>query len=247
MDSWRLLECPPARGDWNMAVDAALLERAAATGQVSLRFYAWEEPTLSLGYFQAIGGRRSHPPSNACPIVRRPTGGGAIVHDRELTYSLVMPRASKYARDASALYRLVSGSLVDALGDWGVKALLCENPPRLPAADEPFLCFQRRSGWDVLVGGAKIAGSAQRRRQGAVLGHGSVLLSRSAAAPELAGLVEVSGVAIPSAALGAAWQERLAKACRISWRLGLLDETEIELARRLVDEVYGSERWTRRR
>src|ERR1700682_6410647 len=89
----RLLIDPPALGAWNMAVDQALLEHAASGGW-TLRFYSWIEPTLSLGYFQAHRDRRTHTASRGLPLVRRASGGGAIVHDHELTYSLSGPAPS---------------------------------------------------------------------------------------------------------------------------------------------------------
>ena len=91
MGKARVIIDEPAPGVWNMAVDHALLETANATGLISLRFYAWSQPTLSLGYFQSRSHRQQHSASLACPLVRRSTGGGAIVHDQEITYSLCVP------------------------------------------------------------------------------------------------------------------------------------------------------------
>src|SRR6188474_2624923 len=92
MDTLRLIVDPPASGAWNMAVDEALLETAAISGLATLRFYTWQEPTLSLGYFQSAVDRDHHPDGRDCPLVRRASGGGAIIHDRELTYSIALPR-----------------------------------------------------------------------------------------------------------------------------------------------------------
>ena len=83
----RLILDPPADGLWNMALDEALLELAGESGIPTLRLYRWQPATLSLGYFQPYQDRESHPPSTTCPVVRRSSGGGAILHDRELTYS----------------------------------------------------------------------------------------------------------------------------------------------------------------
>src|SRR5581483_5910324 len=82
----RLLIDPPAAGAWNMSVDEMLLERTSAEGGFQLRFYQWNEPTLSLGYFQAVQDRAGHEASRGCALVRRLSGGGAILHDRELTH-----------------------------------------------------------------------------------------------------------------------------------------------------------------
>jgi lipoate-protein ligase A len=246
MNVWRLVECRPAGGEWNMAVDTALIASVAAGGVCCLRFYAWSEPTVSLGYFQEIAARQSHPASTNCPLVRRPTGGGAIVHDREITYSFVAPVGHRLAVQAPAMYQLFHRELVAALADWDVAAIVGDGPAA-PAAEEPFLCFQRRAAGDVLVSGWKIAGSAQRRRRGAVLQHGSVLLSRSPAAPELPGLVELSGRRIETGDLIQAWRDRLSGQCQICWRPQPLDEREVKQAEQLVEETYTQRDWTHRR
>jgi lipoyl(octanoyl) transferase len=181
---------PPAEGAWNMAVDEMMLQHVAATGEPILRFYAWQAPTLSLGYFQSLAAREGHAASRDCPAVRRSTGGGAIVHDREITYSIAFPVAQRWSAAASALYDTVHGGLVAALAQFQVYATLCEATLH-PLENEPFLCFERRAEGDVLLGRQKIAGSAQRRRQGAVLQHGSLLWERSPAAPELPGLADL--------------------------------------------------------
>ena len=198
-----------------MAVDEALLE-AAAEGQGTLRFYRWSEPTLSLGYFQQYADRRQHEPSRQCAVVRRPSGGGAILHDIELTYSLAIPAAHPLAADRLGCYRAIHAALVEALADWGVQAVVLQKADRELHHRQPFLCFQRRAPGDVLVDGVKIAGSAQRRCRGAVLQHGSVLLGRSAAAPELPGLADLSGKQVDHRQLLDAWLQHIALASPLS-------------------------------
>src|SRR4051812_39191932 len=124
MVALRFICDPPASGPWNMAVDEALLETAAATGLATLRFYQWSEPTLSLGYFQNIDQRAHHAPSADCPVVRRSSGGGAIVHDRELTYSLAVPEILPSHSRASELYEKCHSAFIAALNDFGVTATL---------------------------------------------------------------------------------------------------------------------------
>ena len=188
----RLLIDPPGSGAWNMAVDETLLEWAAERGGCAWRFYQWSEPTLSLGYFQAFDADAEKDAEKSCvpvsAVVRRLTGGGAILHDRELTYSLVVPAGHALAARRETLYDAVHRSLIETLAGFGVTAVLCAPIRRALLAPILFLCFQRRASGDVLVGQTKIAGSAQRRRRGAVLQHGSVLLRRSPAAPRVAGL-----------------------------------------------------------
>ena len=80
MPPCRLIVDPPASGAWNMAVDEALLESVADGGPATLRFYQWSEPTLSLGYFQPYADREQHEASRELTVVRRSTGGGALIH-----------------------------------------------------------------------------------------------------------------------------------------------------------------------
>jgi lipoate-protein ligase A len=144
-------------------------------------------------------------------------------------------------------YRAVHQALVEVLAEWGIEATMAAQPERPAATREPFLCFQRRSPGDVLVAGAKIAGSAQRRCRGAVLQHGSVLLARSAAAPELGGLEELSGQTIPPERLIEAWLMRLAGVLSATWQSGQLSDAERRRANELCAEKYASPVWTENR
>ncbi|HRE99429.1 MAG TPA: hypothetical protein PLI18_02855 [Pirellulaceae bacterium] len=186
MGDGRLLIDAPASGARNMAVDEALLEGVGDGGRPCLRFYRWREPTLSLGYFQPLADRRLHDASGSIPVVRRVTGGGAIVHDRELTYSLVLPIRDRWAAAHRELYDRIHGAIVGWLRQLGLSSARLH--PGLPQDDEPFLCFQRRSDGDVEGDGYKVLGSAQRRTRTAMLQHGSLLLGRSRFAPELPGV-----------------------------------------------------------
>jgi lipoate-protein ligase A len=112
---------------------------------------------------------------------------------------------------------------------------------------EPFLCFQRRSCYDLVCGGAKIAGSAQRRRRGAIVQHGSVLLSQSAFAPELPGIEQLAGVVIDPAALAACWKARLATRLGVSLGEGPLSAEEQERCRMLASAKYAAESHLARR
>jgi lipoate-protein ligase A len=226
-----------------MAVDEALLEWSAATGVACWRFYRWARPTLSLGYFQRYDERLGHAASRNCAVVRRPSGGGAIVHDRELTYCVVLPSGHPLAAQRLVLYDAVHRALVDTLAQSGIAASLCtglEPPPQR----QPFLCFQRRTRGDVLVGATKIAGSAQRRASGAVLQHGSVLLERSPAAPELPGIREVGASPSGGDELLQAWLTGLAAAMAITWQPAELDEAVRRRAESLRSSKYESPDWT---
>jgi len=226
-----------------MAVDEWLFERAPAAGECSFRVYRWEEPTLSLGYFQRYEDRKQHLPSLGGPAVRRISGGGAILHDRELTYCFVVPGGHPLSVGRLALYRAVHESIVDVLGDMGIAASLCAEP-RSAGGPQPFLCFQRRLSGDVLVGEAKVAGSAQRRIRDAVLQHGSVLLARSALAPELPGLRDLGLTEAAEARMIDHWLEKLSGRLQLALRPAPLSDGDRSEIARLVEAKYAWPGWT---
>jgi lipoate-protein ligase A len=269
----RLIIDPPSTGAWNMGVDEALLLDAAENGSASLRFYRWNEPTLSLGYFQRYEDRGLHAASRNCEVVRRQTGGGAILHDRELTYSLVLPPSHPLARQSERLYQIVHEVFVRSL--WPQNSQPNERS-RLrirgegnasPAADEPFLCFQRRAKGDVVfaspepvncdgnlsqkslpfAGEWKVLGSAQRRYHGAVLQHGSLLIERSPSAPELKGLNDSACYFATDDAVISAVTSGLGDVLEL--RLHATDlPTELEsIAAEIANNKYGAATWTKRR
>jgi lipoate-protein ligase A len=202
-------------GSWNMAVDQVLLMSAENQNQVTLRFYGWSEPTLSLGYFQKHQDRENHPGSADCPLVRRRSGGGAIVHDNELTYSLALPSTNRWSKQNGQLYDLIHDQIIGVLAKWGLTANLYRDlkqgdelevaggankdfeddqreETREPfVSRDAFLCFQRRTDGDIVMGGFKVVGSAQRRLKHSLLQHGSLLLDRSPCATELPGIFDL--------------------------------------------------------
>jgi lipoyl(octanoyl) transferase len=255
MTPCRLIIDPPQDGAWNMAVDEALLDEAADLGTATLRFYQWREPTLSLGYFQSYAERQTHPASQGATVVRRLSGGGALMHDREVTYSLCLPAAHSMAREAPSLYEVVHRSLIGVLGAWNLEAALyCDDDSAIDHTEEPFLCFARRTSADVVLrsnrgvsSSAKIVGSAQRRRRGAVLQHGAVLLGASRFAPELTGIGELAGKPPTPEALIRPWQEDLAAALNLRFSHAQSERDLHELSIRLKQEKYSTRAWTERR
>ncbi len=243
----RLLIDPPGEGCWNMAVDQAILAGCDA-GRPTLRFYQWSRATLSLGYFQRFIDRQGHRPSLGCPLVRRSSGGGAILHDHELTYSLIVPRSSAIRVKRESMVDAVHAALIDALAELGVPGCgAAGNLATAQSQNEPFLCFQRTAPMDVMLSGSKICGSAQRRTKTAYLQHGSLLLRRSSAAPELPGVCDLAAVDISADVLREAWSGQLAAAIGLDLERDVLHSEELAVANRLCDEQYGSFRWTEKR
>ena len=185
----RLLPFETADGASNMATDEALLHTAAEAGVATLRFYAWQPATLSLGYFQPAAVRLGNGRLESLAWVRRPSGGATLVHDRELTYCLALPPGVPW-QTGEPWPRRMHRIIVAALHELGfVQPLLAPAPHR----HGDVLCFQQQTPDDVLCAGHKIVGSAQRKYRRALLQHGSVLLAKSSWAPELPGLLELTG------------------------------------------------------
>jgi lipoate-protein ligase A len=227
-----------------MATDEALLQSAAQRGVTTLRFYGWREPTLSLGYFQDYGDRRQHAASAGCPAVRRRSGGGAIVHDRELTYSFATVCGDRFRTAAEQFYREFHDTLADVLADLGIPAQPHRGTPTRAAA---FLCFQRRTAGDLTLQGQKITGSAQRRHRGGLLQHGSVLFARSERAPELPGIAELCGQSADPRSIIGQWSARLADRLSLRFVEGGLDAGERAAAESFCQRRFGSPEWTRTR
>ncbi len=176
----RLLIDPPLDGPTNMARDEALLTLVGrGEAPPTLRLYQWAPPTVSLGYFQSYAEFLAQPPAvRAMPVVRRLTGGGAIIHRDELTYSLTLPIDHPLvAGNPTRLYDVLHAAAIEALAGLGIAAgrAGCNDPPN--AQRGPFLCFERRHCADVVVGPHKVLGSAQRRTATAILQHGSLQLA----------------------------------------------------------------------
>ncbi len=181
MPTWRLLVTEATDGATNMAIDEALWRgRQAGTSPPTVRFFAWEPPTVSLGYGQRLDAAVD---VAACQrlgvgLVRRPTGGSAIYHDgpeRELTYSVVASNDDLgVAADLLETYRWIAVALLRGLRALGAPAEIVAVPDSEGPA--PAFCFARTGRYEIEIGGKKVVGSAQRWRRRCFLQHGSVLL-----------------------------------------------------------------------
>ena len=172
---WRLLLAAPRSGAENMARDTALQARAARTGETVFSIYSWARPTLSFGRHQPAAGLYDIEKIRAAnvDVVRRPTGGRAILHDREVTYSVTAPATE--AEPLRATYDRINRILLDGLARLGVIAEPASTAERAPApSTRP--CFETPGQGELVASGNKLVGSAQWRDDGALLQHGSILV-----------------------------------------------------------------------
>ncbi|MDB4885547.1 MAG: biotin/lipoate protein ligase [Gemmatimonadetes bacterium] len=170
---WRLLSSPPLDGPDNMALDVALMRRARRTGETVLRIYTWRRPTLSFGRHQQAAGAYDPAELEAAGlgVVRRPTGGRALLHYREVTYSVTAPTSGSLD-DA---YAGINVLLMNALSALGVPVAAFRATRRAaPPSAAP--CFAEPAAGELVADGGKLVGSAQWRDDGAMLQHGSILV-----------------------------------------------------------------------
>ena len=171
---WRTMLVPPRSGAENMARDAGLMDRARDTGEAVLSVYSWERPTLSLGLNQTAAGKYDldEVRERGIDLVRRPTGGRALLHWHEVTYSVTAPVPDDSLGES---YRRINRLLLDGLSRLGVRAAESAAGAPTPSPGE-LPCFAAPTEGELVVDGAKLVGSAQFREDGALLQHGSILL-----------------------------------------------------------------------
>ncbi len=236
----RLLPYRIADGPHNMAADEILLE-SAAEGTPSLRFYGWSAPTVSLGYFQSCALRGDSSLADL-PFVRRASGGMTLVHHHEVTYALAMP--SSLLRPGESWICRMHHIVRAALAEFGVTAQTHSPPDHHPPGA---LCFHHFTAGDLLVGSAKVVGSAQRKLRGALLQHGGIMLAQSPYTPSLPGIRELTGHDLKGEAICVA--VRRVFEYDTGWSLEPTDWAEFE--RRRVEELvqvrYGRTEWNEKR
>lgn len=276
--TWRLIITTPASGAWNMALDEAILEAAGREEfPPTLRLYAWHPACLSLGFAQPFSDVDSEALcANGWDVVRRPTGGRAILHVDELTYSVSGP-ATEPRLSGSVLesYRVLSEALLNSLHLLSIPAEAKEKPATIPAAntvnngngDPNPVCFEVPSNYEITVAGKKLVGSAQARRKEGVLQHGSLPLlgdltritqalifeNQAARDHAKARLLERAATAEDILGRAIAWEEAanaFIQAFEQSLNLELVrDEIssgELSRAQELVEEKFANPKWTRR-
>lgn len=242
----RLIIDPPLPGPANMARDEALLTLVGKRqSPPTLRLYQWDPPTISLGYFQRYADYELlPPPAGDLAVVRRLTGGGAILHDYELTYSITIPVDHPLvAGGPNRLYELAHDALIDALAKDNVPASRGCQSDGSGAARGPFFCFERRHCLDVLIGADKLAGSAQRRTKTAILQHGSIILTRRFNQQPAAALID--RVEISAMGLGRAFAQAFATRSHDALTERSWSSEELDMAESLTPKYAGRE-WTKR-
>ncbi|WP_096550955.1 lipoate--protein ligase family protein [Ureibacillus thermosphaericus] len=181
---WYFINSGPCSPSYNMALDEALLD-FHSRGEIPpvIRFYEWNPPTLSIGYFQ-----RAHRDidfdalkTQNIGFVRRPTGGRAVLHDSELTYSIIVTEQyPNMPETVTEAYRFLSEGLLKGFHNLGLDAYFSipDTEEKQEALKKPksAVCFDAPSWYELVVEGKKVAGSAQTRQKGVVLQHGAILL-----------------------------------------------------------------------
>jgi len=269
MTTWRLIITDPASGAWNMAVDEAIAI-TSARGDVppTLRFYQWQPATVSLGRHQPVEDiDQARLQERGWGLVRRPTGGRAILHTDELTYSIAGPAHEPRLQGAVLdVYNRISHGLLTGLRRLGVDADKAPADKRA-GRDVSAACFEVPSAYEISVGNQKLIGSAQRRTGGYVLQHGSLPLHG-----DVTRLVEVmtfeneaqrdafrahlaQRATTLEAALGrrvSFWEaaavllDGLNSVLEVDFDEQSLTPAELALAQEIEREKYDSDAWTRR-
>lgn len=175
---WRLIEDGSGDGEMNMATDRAILQ-ACGEGKAppTLRLYGWREPTVTIGYSQNgcrdIDVNRCR--SLGIPVLPRPTGGRALLHDKELTYSLVAPIPHpRFPPNLHTAFKAVSEALLVCLGKLGIQQAVMAKPRGTPVNGRSPSCFSSLNHCEITVNNKKLIGSAQRRKSHSFLQHGSL-------------------------------------------------------------------------
>ena len=261
LPAFRLLLDPRLPGARNMAVDEALLRCMAADGAPVLRLYGFAPPCVSLGRFQAADDLRDEAlrASDGVDVVRRPTGGRAVLHDDEVTYAVVLGRHHLQPFTKRAAYRASATLLLRLLSALGVRGAVQPGATAASARGADPDCYRATGEYEITAGAKKLVGSAQITTRDAALQHGSIPLSTSYAhisrylrersSEDAEGAIPgATSVAVES---GRPWcydeavQELAAAACaNLGAKPSALSEAEIRLATELEETRYTRRHWT---
>ncbi len=248
---YRLLETGYKKAAWNMAVDEAVMTHVSSgKSPPTLRFYGWSPPSVSIGYFQSLEEEVDQTALKDLQIdvVRRMTGGGAVFHEHELTYSIIIPE-DQIPNDILESYKLVCGAIVNGLEEMGMAAVFAPLN-------------------DIIVDGKKISGNAQTRRMHCMLQHGTILLKVnvdrmftllkvpsekmrdkiiSNVKERVTSVKDCLGKEASFQKTSLAMKNGFKKTLDIEFKEGQLTESELKLAEELIQTKYANDKWNKKR
>ncbi|MFN3480459.1 MAG: biotin/lipoate A/B protein ligase family protein [Thermodesulfovibrionales bacterium] len=254
MKVWRLIDSGEGDAFFNMALDEAIATFVInGTAPPTLRFYGWEVPSVSLGHFQKIDDiNLNYCSENNLPVVRRPTGGRAILHGDELTYSFSARNEDGFSGGLMESYSLIGNAFLEALRMLGLDAEMMQRRQKGSILTRSPLCFNSTSIGEISLRGIKLIGSAQRRWKGGFLQQGSIPYSIDLektkgifrVMPESISLRGIgSFINIDMGSIKKAILKAFEKTFNINLVLSCLSRDEIFLAERLQKEKYLLPEW----
>lgn len=249
--NWRLIRDGKYSGAWNMARDEALLFAQDESTLPVLRFYNWKPTCISLGRLQKKFDF-SRLVTSSFDVVRRPTGGRAVLHEHEITYCAVIHESQlpRESRTVIGAYHWLSAGFIEGLKNLGVQAQLSSLRSRRTSLEN---CFQSSAQCDFLVDGRKLIGAAQCRKDGAILQHGAILLKIDHDAWEHAiggsmesvASLQSLGITQTPEEIIAALIDGMAHVGGISFRDSQLSKRELDVASCLHTHKYSQDEWNR--
>jgi len=266
--NWRIIPYGTFSAFENMAMDEAVFRgNQQGTSPPTLRFYDWQPSAVSLGYFQVLESEInvSYCRENNIDIVRRPTGGKAVFHEDDLTYSLVSrENIPPFSPGILGTYLIISRCILEGIADLGVRAEMAEESRSSGGEGPASHCFSFPSRYELLVDGRKICGSAQTRSNGAFLQHGSLLLrfdpfkalsvvTQNMASEEQASLLKKSvtslrdhiAVQADPALIAGILKASFEKILKVQFVEGRLTEEEEAVRDELLQNKYHTDIWNR--
>ena len=271
-ETWKFVDSGYGSPSFNMALDEALLEwNSKGAFSPVIRFYGWNPPTLSIGYFQKVEKEINLEAvkNQGIGFVRRPTGGRGVLHEHELTYSVIVPESHPMMPNTVAeAYRVISEGILKGFHQLGLEAYFAVpetiEERELLKSPHSAVCFDTPSWYELVVEGRKVAGSAQTRQKGVILQHGSILLdmdedklfslfkySNERVMERMKKSFKNKAVAINDLTSNRISMEQAKEAFKKGFEEGLninlepyeLNQTEIDYVNQIAKERYESDEW----
>lgn len=271
--TWNFINSGKCSPSYNMALDQALLEwhSEGLIGPV-LRFYEWEPATLSIGYFQSVEREinMEEVEKHQLGFVRRPTGGRGVLHEHELTYSVIVTESyPDMPETVTEAYRVISGGVLEGFRNLGLDAhfSIPESEQEKEHLKKPksAVCFDAPSWYELVVEGKKVAGSAQTRQKGVILQHGAILLSldeeklvslfkfsseeqrnrmRIGLKEKAVAIDELAGRLVTAEESAVAFSKGFEKALQMKLVPLVLTDEQIQYVKEIENAKYANDEWT---